>query len=298
MKRSSSVILASSFFRASSFGFHLNFLASSSPPAHNKRTVKTHHPLRALFLFAALVSTPALAQNALPPRQGSSPYPPSSGDMSMSGTAAPKTTPEPYVWLTKAEEAALSDTVPPPPAPSSEQDHADLEIILKVQDTRTPAIIAECKLDQLLTYKLFQPIYGADLTPANSPQFHLLMKHVLDATHAVNDVAKEKYKRLRPYVAHPDVVKPLFTVKGFSYPSGHSMASYTLALVLAEVFPDKKQALLDRAQAIAQSRVDAGVHHPSDIKQGEPLGRATAAAIIASPAFQKDLAAVKAELQK
>ena len=261
--------------------------------------MKSLPTLYAFILCAGLVSAPSFAQDG-PPRQGSSPYPqstPAAGGMAMEG-AAPKATPEPYVWLTKEEEAALSATVPEVPAADSPTDKADLAKILEVQNARTPEMLAECKRDQTLTYKLFQSVYGDDLTPANSPKFHLLMKHVLDATHAVNDVPKEKYKRARPYAGHPDVVKSLFTVKGYSYPSGHSMASHTLALVLGEVFPEKKQALLDRAHAIAQSRVDAGVHYPSDIAQGEVLGRATGAAIIANAAFQKDLAEVKAELRK
>jgi acid phosphatase (class A) len=76
------------------------------------------------------------------------------------------------------------------------------------------------------------------------------------------------------------------------------MGSFTLAIVLGEIFPDKKQAFLARAAEIAQSRVDAGVHNPSDIAEGEVLGRATGAAILASPAFQADLVEVEAELKK
>jgi acid phosphatase (class A) len=74
------------------------------------------------------------------------------------------------------------------------------------------------------------------------------------------------------------------------------MGSYTLAVVLGAIFPDKKQAFLDRAGEIAQSRVNAGVHNPNDIKEGETLGKATGDAILASPTFQKDLAEVQVEL--
>ena len=52
------------------------------------------------------------------------------------------------------------------------------------------------------------------------------------------------------------------------------------------------------AAEIAQSRVNAGVHYPSDIHEGEVLGKATGAAILASSAFQADLADVQAELKK
>lgn len=192
----------------------------------------------------------------------------------------------------------MADAVPPPPAPNSVEDQADLAAILEAQKTRTPEIAAESKRDQGFSYKLFQSVYGNDLTPENSPKFHLLMRHVLDATGFVNGTAKGKYRRLRPYQGHPDVVTSLFIVGGFSYPSGHSMASFTLAVVLGSIFPDKQQAFLDCAGRIAESRVNAGVHYPSDIKEGELLGKATAAAILANPSFQKDMAEVRTELKK
>ena len=201
-------------------------------------------------------------------------------------------------WLSKDEQAALVATVPAPPAPDSEADKSDLATVLKQQAARTHAMIAESKADQKFSYALFQSVYGANLTPENSPKFYALMKEVLHTTGAVNEAAKNKFKRLRPYKGHPDQVHALFDVTGFSYPSGHAMGSYTLATVLGAVFPDKAQAFLDRAHLIAQSRVDAGVHYPSDIAEGETLGKATGAAVLANADFQKDLAAVQAELKK
>jgi acid phosphatase (class A) len=201
-------------------------------------------------------------------------------------------------WLSKEQERALSDTVPPPPAVDSPEDKADYAQILATQNGRTPEIIAECQRDKSFSYKLFEDVYGKELNDDRAPKFHKLMKVVLDTTYVVNETAKNKYRRLRPYQEHPDTVHSLFTVNGFSYPSGHSMGSFTLAVVLGAVFPDKKQAFLDRAAQIAQSRVDAGVHNPSDIKEGETLGRATGAAILASPAFQADLTEVKTELAR
>ena len=214
------------------------------------------------------------------------------------GLALAKDVSDSTPWLSRAQEQALSDTVPPPPASNSAEDQADLAAILETQKARTPDIEAECKRDEVFSYKLFQSVYGTSLAPEHDPKFFQLMKNVLEVTRVVNETAKNKYRRLRPYQGHPDTVKALFAVKGFSYPSGHSMGSYTLAVVLGAVFPDKQQAFLDRAAQIAQSRVDAGVHYPSDIKEGEVLGKATAAALLANGSFQSDLAGVKTELGK
>jgi acid phosphatase (class A) len=202
-------------------------------------------------------------------------------------------------WLTKEQEQVLSDAVPPPPAVDSPEDKADYAQILAAQNSRTPEIIAECKRYQGFGVKpFFGDLYGEELTEDKAPKFHKLIEGVLRITKAVNEAAKEKYQRPRPYQEHPDTVHSLFTVGGYSYPSGHSMGSFTLATVLGAIFPDKQQAFLDRAAQIAQSRVNAGVHDPSDIKEGETLGKATGAAILASPKFQADLAQVKLELAK
>ncbi len=96
----------------------------------------------------------------------------------------------PNQWLSKEQEAALSDSVPPPPAPGSTEDQADLAKILEAQKARTPEIVAECKLDQTFSYKLFKSVYGSSLTPESSPKFHELMDDVLAATKVVNEAAK------------------------------------------------------------------------------------------------------------
>jgi hypothetical protein len=214
------------------------------------------------------------------------------------GLALARDVSEPTKWLSRAQEQAQSDTVPPPPAPHSPQDQADLAVVLEAQKSRTPDIETECKRDQDFSYKLFQSVYETELISGHHPKFFQLLKNVLEVTQVVNETAKNKYQRLRPYQGHPDTVKSLFVVRGFSYPSGHSMGSFTLAVVLGAVFPDKQQAFLDRAAQIARSRVDAGVHYPSDIQEGEVLGKATGAALLANSSFQSDLAGVKEEVKK
>lgn len=56
-----------------------------------------------------------------------------------------------------------------------------------------------------------------------------------------------------------------------SYPSGHTCQAYYLAHTLGEKFPALQEDLLDLAEAVAQSRVDRGVHYPSDLDGGREL---------------------------
>jgi acid phosphatase (class A) len=220
------------------------------------------------------------------------------GTTVLAGDAPTPEKPDPLRWLTAAQEDALIAAVPPPPAFGSPADQADVAAVVAAEKARTPAIEAECWLDRKFTARLFQPVYGSNVSPENSPRFYALMNNVLAVTRVVDDAAKNKYYRWRPFQDHGDVVHALFDVDGYSYPSGHSMASFTLATVLGAIFPAKKDDFLTRAQQIAQSRVDAGVHYPSDIAEGEVAGKANGAVILAAPAFQADLAAVRAELKQ
>lgn len=56
-----------------------------------------------------------------------------------------------------------------------------------------------------------------------------------------------------------------------SYPSGHTIEAFVLAGMLAKKFPAQKDALLQLAEMIGQSRIDRGVHFPTDIAFGRKV---------------------------
>jgi len=56
-----------------------------------------------------------------------------------------------------------------------------------------------------------------------------------------------------------------------SYPSGHTIQAYVVALYLSEQFPELEEELLKIAEIISQSRIDRGVHFPSDIDYGREV---------------------------
>ena len=88
-------------------------------------------------------------------------------------------------------------------------------------------------------------------------------------------IAKHVVERQRP-----SVVPRLVEVTGFSYPSGHSLASsaiyLTLALVASRELPHARRILHAAGgvliAAIALSRIYLGVHFPSDVLSGICLG--------------------------
>ena len=81
-----------------------------------------------------------------------------------------------------------------------------------------------------------------------------------------------------------------------SYPSGHSTVGTVDALVLAELFPEKRAAILALGRQIGWDRVLTGYHFLTDVRAGRVLGQAIVRELMANPAFQHDLAEAKAEI--
>lgn len=213
---------------------------------------------------------------------------------SMNASPAPtKPTTPYYLALTPEQERAL---IPSPPAKGSAADQQDLAGVLQAQAARTPALVAEAMKDQTYQNSLVISVIGPDFTAAQDPAAFALLNHAYQDIYVITGYLKNYYQRNRPYVDHAEV-KYLFTDKSYSYPSGHSSESAMMADCLALLFPSQQAALHARATAIAQSRVTAGVHYPSDIKEGAVLGDEVFALIEASPVFQKNLAIAQAQVK-
>ena len=63
----------------------------------------------------------------------------------------------------------------------------------------------------------------------------------------------------------------LDTTNTRSYPSGHTTQAFYIAMKLAKMYPDLEKRLITVAHMIAESRIDRGVHFPSDNEAGKIL---------------------------
>jgi len=186
--------------------------------------------------------------------------------------------------------------LPSPPAPGSPEEAADLASARRVFKKRTPAEEARAKKDASLSMFLFAPAIGQCFQPGKFPKTEELFERVKkDIADAIN-VPKDHWKRQRPYqlderlsLGRPE--------NSFGYPSGHSTRGTVYSLVLAEVFPAQKEAILAIGRDIGWDRVLIGKHFPTDIYAGRVLGQAVFRELLASPAFQHDLAQAKAEVE-
>lgn len=94
--------------------------------------------------------------------------------------------------------------------------------------------------------------------------------------------AKELVRRQRPYelgIAERLVHPPA----GSSWPSGHSAVAAAIATAAsAELRPWGQAAMVGMASMVAATRVQLGVHHPSDVVAGVAFGALTADLAVAA----------------
>lgn len=203
-----------------------------------------------------------------------------------------------FVYLTPSSVDATV-LLAPPPVPGSAEDAADMETTFRVYAATTPAEHARAEDEVEFTVFHFAPAIGPWFAPGKFPKTEALFRQIHDEAKLVAKVGKDHWQRLRPYHVDPARFPNAIEHEArtdYSYPSGHSTRGTVFALVLAELFPEKREALLAKGRETGWLRVQGGVHYPTDIYAGRVLGQALARALLASPAFQKDLAAAKAEL--
>jgi acid phosphatase (class A) len=88
--------------------------------------------------------------------------------------------------------------------------------------------------------------------------------------------AKNHYQRNRPFMVNgtPTLVpdeEEMLREDG-SYPSGHTAIGWAWALILAEVFPDQADGILERGKEFGISRNICNVHWHSDVVAGRMVG--------------------------
>jgi len=199
-----------------------------------------------------------------------------------------------FHYLTAGEPQPLT-LLAPPPLPDSPEQAAELAEVQTVCHAAPSNDVVVAFSEKKFSIFTFTPAIGDFLQPGKFPKTEEFFKHVQKDAATVTDTAKDFWKRPRPFVADPSLLagKP---EKSFSYPSGHSTESMVLALVLADLFPDKHDAIIATARNIGWHRVEIARHYPSDIYAGRVLAQAIVREMKKNPNYQHDFADSKAEL--
>jgi acid phosphatase (class A) len=193
-----------------------------------------------------------------------------------------------------AAAPALAAALGAPPAAGSDDAKADLAIVLWMQRTRRDEDVARARREIGLGLEAFAPALGAGFDAARYPRTRALLDRAhASATAPIRD-AKARYRRARPYEADRRVTPAVPPEDTPSFPSSHATRGVLVARVLAALAPSRGDALRDCGQRVGFDRVLAGVHYPSDVLAGQRLGEALAVALLETPAFARELEAVRA----
>ncbi|MBQ4169418.1 MAG: phosphatase PAP2 family protein [Bacteroidales bacterium] len=155
-----------------------------------------------------------------------------------------------------------------------------------------------------MTYiaRRFEPALGFLFSADTTPNLLRLLSKSYTTTNNANKKAKDYYKRKRPYVEFSEPTGVPEGERGSrnsaSYPSGHATRGWTMALVLAELFPEKAEEILKVGYEYGESRVIVGYHYQSDVDAARIAAAAALAVVHANPEFQNDMELARQELKK
>ncbi|USU13873.1 phosphatase PAP2 family protein [Sphingomonadaceae bacterium OTU29THOMA1] len=167
-----------------------------------------------------------------------------------------------------------------------------------LKTSRGEQAVSDVREDVSVMLADFSEAAGRRLTPENAPALAaLLLKMRPDVAAAVN-AAKQVWKRQRPFLIDRGAIcQPREQVAdSYDYPSGHTSWGTAVALVLAELLPDRATPILERGRAYGDSRFICGVHNLSAVESGRLAAASIVARLHGDPQFRQDLDRIRIEI--
>ncbi len=214
-------------------------------------------------------------------------------------TAAPAAPAHPAAAAYFLAPAALDlpALLPPPPAPDSLVQQAELEVLYQLQLARTPAQVSQAHLIEAEDFFSFgAAVLGPWFTATKLPQTATVLAHLGSDLDLFSRATKTYFNRRRPPFLDTRLQPCVELRDTGSYPSGHAMRATAWAAVLSSLFPEHAAAFQTRAAANRWGRLLAGVHYPSDVEAGRILGAAISREMLKTPALQNKLKEIQAEI--
>lgn len=195
------------------------------------------------------------------------------------------------------KEFDLIRLLPPPPDSGSAKINEELAEVLSLQVTRTPDMVVRAQADAVEDVWRFADVVGAGFKSEKLPKLSAFFIRVLASEGPLTDPAKEFWKHPRPH-QYSELAKPVVKLsKSYSYPSGHATAGTLMAIILANMLPEKRSQIMQRAYEYANNRVVAGIHFRSDVEAGRLAGTLIAANLMTRADFNAEFEAARNELR-
>ena len=199
-----------------------------------------------------------------------------------------------------AEQVRAFQILPAPPANDAAETKKELAKLHRLEGARTPvqvqAAMADDKDESIF---LFRNAMGASFTAAALPLTAAFSERVKSDAGGIAAPATKGFLRVHPYNLDK-TLKPICEtkVKDDSYPSGHTFAGYLLALALVDMVPEKRDAILARADDYGHNRMICGVQYESDLQASKLLAYSTFALMANHPQYKKEMMAARTELRQ
>lgn len=211
----------------------------------------------------------------------------------------------PAGYLSPSELPDSVALLPPPPALGSAAEALDEDVARRALALRDTDRFKLAALDADLSFPAvagtFSCALGVPVTAEDTPALYRLLRRMEADAGGATGAAKAKYMHARPFMldaqptCFPSADKDLR--RNGSYPSGHTSVGWAWAEALAEIAPERAEAILERGRAFGESRIVCNVHWESDVVEGQVVGDATVARLRANPDFLADLKDARRELE-
>lgn len=199
---------------------------------------------------------------------------------------------QPYFELDQLPK--LINIMPEPPAFDSPEFAADVVRYCwgkqqRLDQERVAQAIADAEWDDhAKLYALWKEAFGLEITEAGTPEIWKLLETSMATTDPMRKETKAHYKRQRPFERYDDPMpsheEDELRGEG-SYPSGHSLRGWGISLLLAQIAPQRADAIFKRGWDYCNSRVIVGAHWQSDVDNSRTAASIGFCALQGSEAF-------------
>ena len=159
-------------------------------------------------------------------------------------------------------------TIKDPPVQGSAEELQDLSRVIEQYENRVVPENLQQRCDEDMEGMMVQYLSNRGAL-INLAKLNEIRKSVVPIIHQL----KNYFKRPRPAEVASNYDIPFFgdyleSAQTPSYPSGHTIQAYVCAGYCARKYPEHSEGLYMIANLVSQSRIDRGVHFPTDIEYG------------------------------